>query len=105
MKRSITLILTLAVTSSVMAWERTSEPGHLGFGNKYHHQINDRESFGLAYTDKPYVPTDQKKFCQRWGLGYDIRIDDDTRIGFRLGYDDSGRSQPGAIGFVIGRRF
>jgi len=108
MKKLATLVLTLTVCSNCVAFEKNQERT-IAFGNKYKIQLDEKVSVGFAYTDKKFcLDRASKRFAQKWAVGLDVKqvfADPSIKFGFRLGYDDAGRSQANAIGIAIGKSF
>lgn len=104
MKHIAFIILSLFATSAVALEKNESQS--LCFGNKYVVYLSENVSIGIGYSDKRLIPdVNASKFAQKWGVGLDFKVSNDSRFGFRLGYDDAGKSQADAIGIVWGKTF
>lgn len=103
MKKLLCLI-ALIISVPCLALEKNTNPA-LCFGNKYKLVLDDGVSMGFAYSDKRLVHHDQKRFAQKWGVGLDFKVTDESRFGLRLGYDDAGKTQRNAVGLVWGKTF
>lgn len=105
MKKVICFIAAAMFSVSCFALEKNREQA-LCFGNKYLIQLEENVSIGFAYSDKRLIAEGEaRRFSQKWGVGLDVKISNDSRFGFRLGYDDAGKHQRDAVGIVWGKTF
>lgn len=104
MKKFTLFAIAFAMSLPCFALEKNTERS-LCFGNKYKIQLEDGASLGFAYSDKSFFTGEDRRFAQKWGVGMDFRVSNDSRFGLRLGFDDAGKSQRDAVGVVWGKTF